>query len=402
MKVGYDEFHQYLFECLSEATARPAEAVDKRLLALLAHIRERGQPWTVLDYGCGNGVLLNALTTLPPSMVKLMQYVGLDYDVYRLSVAQTVAADLGLGAQAILADPVEYFSKNPDRHFDMVFVVNVLHEMPIHQAPWLLSALLCRLQDGGMMIVSDMSKLSEGESDYVCWDESNFVGFRAYGINVDFQATITQRTQTPVFTAIMALNSPRHEFVTLDDFNAKQIAEKTIATFERKQGILQTKMRQLTGQGKERTRDFAIYLTEFKNLSYQFELARMDKAQSLVPLNDRLCPFCQCALIYAGDFDIEYEQPFDYLWCPACTFEVGSHYSVGYDYIDGNGKPREIHHYTEPLRRKALRSRSKQALKVYGLDYILQLRTRVWNKLFILPKTEERDDGTSFSAAYEK
>lgn len=379
------EFHRYLLECLTTPTARPAHAVDKRLLSLLLHLQERIGTWHLLDYGCGNGVLLQALATLPQAVISHMQYVGLDPDSDRLATASILAESLGLSSRVTLAKPVDYFSRLDEPRFDLVFLVNVLHELPIKQAPWILSGLLCRLRERGLLVVSDMSKLPEGENNYVCWDESNFLGFRTEGVNISFQHSVTQRTLTSVFETAIALKQPRSSDFTADSdftpdsFDPSRIALVTFDSFKQKRERIEEKMKELVGRGEERTRDFAVYLTEFRNLTVQLEPSFGYMGDSVEWAYDAVCPVCQCWLIEGGGVDIDWESAYSYKWCPLCAYEEGSHHNVGYDYINGCGKPQEMNSQTPGGRRSILLARREEAIKHYGIKYILALKGKIWN-----------------------
>ncbi len=122
---------------------------------------------SVLDFGCGSGRLLDALSTYGTGVLGHIDYVGWDRDTEAVQDARAVAArcpdaaprakplDQRLRSCRIEPAP-EDLAHVPEASFDVIALVNVIHHLdPVTDLPDFLRQALRLLRGGGFLVVED-------------------------------------------------------------------------------------------------------------------------------------------------------------------------------------------------------------------------------------------------------
>ena len=117
---------------------------------------ERVLPWippsaTILDIGCGAGLLLGLLARSVP----VMHAVGVDSDAEALRRAERVCSRLS-GVPFTFLHTRET-REWPSSRFDAVLLVDVLHHVPTSAQDAFLTAALDRVTPGGRFVYKDMA-----------------------------------------------------------------------------------------------------------------------------------------------------------------------------------------------------------------------------------------------------
>ena len=118
----------------------------------------------ILDFGCGQGLLVNALNVWGYSEV-----VGVDISPEQISVAR----QRGLNCRLVEADDV--YSMSPKQSYDAIFLLDVLEHVPVHQQMRFVHALSELLVPNGNLVITVPNANSSFASRwrYIDWTYSS-------------------------------------------------------------------------------------------------------------------------------------------------------------------------------------------------------------------------------------
>lgn len=114
---------------------------------LLSHARPTDR---VLDIGCGAGLLLGLVAAGSPNLTG----IGVDASGDAIECARRMARRMGFAHLSFEVSPDT--SNWPDGKFGMVFVVDVMHHVPLDQRRAFFKAAADRVEDGGLLLFKDM------------------------------------------------------------------------------------------------------------------------------------------------------------------------------------------------------------------------------------------------------
>lgn len=141
-------------------------------------LERQDSPIAILDYGCGNGPLLQALYESQVFSEGEHQYIGVDLTFP--AEAHALALQLGALEKAPQPDFLTcglLFSRDAeDFTLPIRFLIlrNVLHEIPLRELPHTLFHLTKICIPGTVIIIQEMIRLREGELGAVTWDPDDF------------------------------------------------------------------------------------------------------------------------------------------------------------------------------------------------------------------------------------
>lgn len=127
------------------------------LQAISQHFDEQADPLQILDIGCGNLRLLNAMSSTLPD--RRWSYVGVD-----VSPPVALAVRLNEGQAARVVALADY---TPTASADIVVVQNVTHELSVWETVDLLSTVKRSLRPTGVLVFTDLAFLPFGEPRFV-------------------------------------------------------------------------------------------------------------------------------------------------------------------------------------------------------------------------------------------
>lgn len=126
----------------------------------------------ILDYGCGEGLLI-------PALKKAMkdnpyQYIGVNHGSVEPARQQAIKCGL--------YNPCFYTTKeferlNPPLEVDFVFMRNVLHEIPLRELGKRLYHILRSLKVEGVLFLQDLYIFLKDEPKSVIWEEEDYTSF---------------------------------------------------------------------------------------------------------------------------------------------------------------------------------------------------------------------------------
>ncbi|RZM19532.1 MAG: class I SAM-dependent methyltransferase [Pedobacter sp.] len=164
---------------------------DKQCQSIIKELSEFQKPVDLLDYGCGNLRLLNALSKSNIPLPEI-RYCGTD-----LKQPSTEGRKLLNESAEFVSIPELH--KKPTARFDAAVLMNVIHEISLHDMAVIFEDIRRLLKPGGLFLLVDMSVLPEGEPlalPFFSWELADL--FQAYT-----DCSYTSKTGIPViFTKI--------------------------------------------------------------------------------------------------------------------------------------------------------------------------------------------------------
>ena len=123
----------------------------------------------LIDYGCGKGRLLEGLKTLDDARKKNLTYIGINKEYPHET--EKVAKSYGIKAEFYTTEDFEKL----DLKVKYLYLINVLHEIPLNELPSRLYHIFKTLEVGGWIYIHDFLELPEGENIFVNWDAEDIV-----------------------------------------------------------------------------------------------------------------------------------------------------------------------------------------------------------------------------------
>lgn len=181
LQKAKEESYKFLSECLNpKELERPAEEgrgdiqIIQALGLLLGVLRLDLNEYTLIDYGCGKGRLIEGLRTFSDNSLEQMTYFGVNINYP--SEAERFAKDTGF------SEKVKKIGFMTTEDFEVsnlkgkyIFIINVMHEIPLSELSERLYNLCNSLEKDGLLYIHDLTELKEGEPNFVTWDYNDFL-----------------------------------------------------------------------------------------------------------------------------------------------------------------------------------------------------------------------------------
>jgi len=148
-------------------TARCKNRIFSQELVFLSHIADAlSEPqaqYSWLDVACGIGNVLHHVRNILKERANALYYFGFDLDYNHVRECQIVGDRMGLHVEAQTGQLEQLTNVYGSRRFDMVSLINALHELPMKQFPSLFLDMLYLCSNDGRLAIFDMTKLLEIE-----------------------------------------------------------------------------------------------------------------------------------------------------------------------------------------------------------------------------------------------
>ncbi len=155
------------------------DAQIKNLSLPLADTIAQSPSGSIIDIGCGNGILLRRLSEIE-SFAKKNQwfYIGVDFQE-KLKKIVDLAYELGIHRRADVINLGNLYTSWLEKLIYskplIIIIRNVFHELNILQTAELLCLLTTRIGTNDLIIIQDISVFPIAERGNVCWVSSYFV-----------------------------------------------------------------------------------------------------------------------------------------------------------------------------------------------------------------------------------
>jgi len=263
------EFLRYFTACLATENTAVAAASghrDRALSALAEEVKSAVGSFEVIDYGCGDGRLVDAFAGLQTEALRRMTYIGVDVDeAYLVKTAQHAI-------RTGFVDRIERFHVLLDEWFmlkpaeaELIFLIHVLHEIVSSGIMPVLKSLLLKLRRNGKLVIHELGDMAKfPEKDFEVWSAREFESLFGALRTEDFKVEVISSTSTrgyPLVTAI--IRKLTDDVVIPNELDDKIYLE-----------VLRSKARRLylalreceEGEG-DRAWEYAYLTTAYSNLS---------------------------------------------------------------------------------------------------------------------------------------
>jgi SAM-dependent methyltransferase len=203
-------------------------------------LKSASKPVTIVDYGCGGGKFLCALTTLPESALRNISYTGVDISTRCRYISKLTAEKQGLNKkfrrETEFLKP-EAFSKMGVT-VDYIFFMHVLHEVRLVHLADIIYSLSSKVKYGGKIFILDQKELVEEERSFVLWDDEK--DFEMLFYNSGFKPYVRYFTTG----SGKQLSSIEIEKVENSRFTREDAGRNCLAVYKAKQAKLMEKRKQ--------------------------------------------------------------------------------------------------------------------------------------------------------------
>jgi hypothetical protein len=176
-----EDFFSFFVESLKHPESQPAaEGIgDGAIITLSEKIMSMESDFVLVDYGCGEGRLVYGLNCLDGRVLSHLTYIGVDKNTECLEKISKTIKNLDFDKKIKnyeLMTPKQFFGEEEKgRETDFVFMINVLHEIPLSDLPGILHRIERKSKVGGNMVIHEMRELVKGELGFVSWEEEDFL-----------------------------------------------------------------------------------------------------------------------------------------------------------------------------------------------------------------------------------
>ncbi len=150
----------------------------KNMSLSIATIIKSSDNGTVIDVGCGKGIILERLLMIDGFRKKNWVCLGVD-DVESKKDMKHLAVDLDIDERFKFLSFGDFYSEGMTIRKDcsspfLIIIRNVFHELDINNTSVLVHKLMSIMTDGDTLFVQDLQVFSEAEKGNVCWQPKYF------------------------------------------------------------------------------------------------------------------------------------------------------------------------------------------------------------------------------------
>jgi len=163
---------------LQKPCGEPAEKglQDPYIGSFIDRLKSIKKPTTIVDYGCGQGKLLCALTTLPDVAINNISYFGVDEKTRCRYISRLTSEKYGL-TKSLKKYPEFFKPKNfylKDIRLDYALLMHALHEIELRDLIEIIYSISSKLNIGGQIFILDQRELIEKERNFVIWNDLEY------------------------------------------------------------------------------------------------------------------------------------------------------------------------------------------------------------------------------------
>ena len=154
---------------------RPAEEglKDPYIGSFVDRLKSIKEPTSIVDYGCGQGKLLCALTTLQDVAIGNISFYAVDENTRCRYTSRLTAEKYGFfnsfKTEPEFLKPKDFYAK--DIRLDCALLMHALHEIKLIDLIEIIYSISVKLKMGGQMFILDQRELIDPERSFVLWDD---------------------------------------------------------------------------------------------------------------------------------------------------------------------------------------------------------------------------------------
>ena len=154
---------------------KPAEEgfTDTYIGGFVDRLKSIKESTSIVDYGCGQGKLLCALTTIPDVAIGNISFYAVDENTRCRYTSRLTAEKYGFfnsfKTEPEFLKPKDFYAK--DIRLDYALLMHALHEIKLIDLIEIIYSISVKLKMGGQMFILDQRELIEKERSFVLWDD---------------------------------------------------------------------------------------------------------------------------------------------------------------------------------------------------------------------------------------
>lgn len=199
------------------------------------------RPVRWLDLCCGKGSILRHMESTLKDKCKKLQYVGVDIHKGFIDECEKAAEGLNLtkacdSMEFRVHDLAKLELPTKLRQFDIVTMLNVLHEIPPHNLFDFIWTAIDRCKPGGTLIFIDMEILPHLEWEAIPWKASEFMELLRVLVHDDLRSSLENATLTNSYPRSVPVGRVelKKKLIDLSLCGTAASREATRAKFQRK------------------------------------------------------------------------------------------------------------------------------------------------------------------------
>ena len=245
--------------------AHPAEEgmLDAYIGMFADRIKSTREPVTLIDYGCGQGMLLGAMENLQKETLENISYIGVDLRSRYLFKTELNAKKFDLykrfSNDPEFLKPEWFYQKSI--FADYALMIHTLHELRLVDLVDVIYNITFKLKIGGRFFILEQIKLLEKEKSFVLWEKEDF--------EMLFSDSGCKYAWRPIYTkSEKELSSIEIEKVQSNCFSRKEWAKRCLSVYKYKQEKTSKKLLNRDGISYEDVQHFSML---YSNISTQIE-----------------------------------------------------------------------------------------------------------------------------------
>lgn len=157
------------------------EIIAFQTVVELIERRQSSGPIKWLDLCCGRGNVLKHITTTLGELSRRVKYYGVDINLEHRNECQETIRKMGLNdhlaapPQVFVGDILKPWNMDQGTQFDIVTLLNVLHEIPPFSIYSVLRNALDRCKYTGLVLIVDMCSLPRLEWQAITWQKEHLL-----------------------------------------------------------------------------------------------------------------------------------------------------------------------------------------------------------------------------------
>jgi len=156
-------------QCLTTEVTMPGRQgeSDIQINSLVGLFLQEEKPFTLVDFGCGQGRLIAVLASLDETILNNLSYLGVDFDTTR---AEAFSAERKFDSRckSVAFTTFDDFYKS-NQTADYILSINVVHEVSAEHFYNAVYLPIFYLTANGRLVIHDMERLPFGELGFVPW-----------------------------------------------------------------------------------------------------------------------------------------------------------------------------------------------------------------------------------------
>lgn len=201
------QYYNYILECFTDPTTIDIINPHDEQVRMFVQFLEQHDSPVILDYGGGSARLGQSIM-----ISDFERKDAIKYEVYDISIDD-------IKTEELKSKGIKAYNKLPDKEYDCVVMMNVLHEVEPDQWLQLFNDVFALIKDDGFLVFVEVSELTKGEMP-------NDIGYLVLGTN---EVKLLFNSPKPFFELKLRTDKQKSFGTVVPKCFVNQISNKTVA-----------------------------------------------------------------------------------------------------------------------------------------------------------------------------